>query len=57
MDSSRLAIVSDSVGGNMAAAVTLLAKNEVDLRSIFKHFPIQLIQLLTKLIWMASSTS
>jgi acetyl esterase len=26
VDSSRLAIVGDSVGGNMAAAVTLIAK-------------------------------
>lgn len=36
VDSSRLAVVGDSVGGNMAAALTLLAKERVGPKIIFQ---------------------
>jgi acetyl esterase len=38
LDSSRLVIVGDSVGGNMAAAVTLMAKEQKGPKSTTKSF-------------------
>jgi acetyl esterase len=43
VNSSRLAVAGDSVGGNMAAAVALLIKERGDLKSISKFFSILLL--------------
>ena len=43
---SRLAVAGDSVGGNMAAAVTLLSKERGDLKLISKFFSILLLMLI-----------
>lgn len=46
VDVLRLAIAGDSVGGNMAAAVTLLAKERRGPRLPFKHSSILLLMLI-----------
>ena len=59
VNSSRLAVVGDSVGGNMAAAVSYLRRSEEDPESISKCSSIRLptpilIHILTQLIKMVT---